>query len=99
MPRVENGCTQPQCLLRSGEADTLAELIVRALAGQDPIPESSRIEPLDRCVECVRRVMGGRGPIETVEELLRGEEAGRWTWRRSRRGDFQRRHEVHSRRR
>ena len=87
MPPLE-ACTQPKCLLRERKVDcrSLAELIVRVLAGEDVTEDvKSPIQPHERCAGCVERVMGGGKPLPTVEEVERLLEAGRWSNRRSRR--------------
>lgn len=79
-------CTQPGCFLQGDEVDrrSLAELIVRVLAGENVAPESP-IQRYERCVGCAMRVLHGGRPLPTVEEVERSLELGKWTYRRSRR--------------
>ena len=79
-------CTQPECFLREDGVDSrsLAELIVRALAGED-VAMQSPIQPYERCVGCVQCVLQGGRPLPTIEEVERYLELGRWTYRRSQR--------------
>ena len=83
-------CTQPECLLREEDVDcrSLAELIVRVISGED-VSEVMRgktpVYPYERCVGCALRVMRGREPLPTVEEVERLLEAGKWSHRRWRR--------------
>lgn len=85
MQQVES-CTQPNCLLREADVDTLslAQMIVRVLGGEK-IEVESPIEPHERCVGCALRVLYGEKPLPTTEEFDRRLELGRWTYRRARR--------------
>lgn len=89
MPSLET-CTQPECLLREQDVDSrsLAELVVRVLAGEDVselMAGKPSIHPYARCVDCTLRVFRGGKPLPTVEEVERLLEAGHWSHRRSRR--------------
>ena len=84
-------CMQPECLLQEDGVDSrsLAELIVRMLAGEDFQIESPIVN-CERCVECAQRILQGGGPLPTQKEIERSLELGRWTYRRTKR---RRRHE------
>lgn len=87
-----NGCTQPQCPLRTRWAESrsrlMAELIVGALAGEDvrhALAPDYRIERRPGCLDCVAQAMAGGSPLKTVEELTRLDAAGHWSHRLRRR--------------
>lgn len=79
-------CTQPKCFLREDGVDSrsLAELIVRVLAGED-VAMQSPIQPYERCVGCVQCVLRGGRPLPTIEQVERSFKVGIWTYRRSQR--------------
>ena len=60
-------CTQPECHLREEHVDchTLAELIVRVLAGEE-VAVKSPIESHRHCIGCVGRSAQGRKWHESV---------------------------------
>ena len=79
-------CTQPNCHLQEAgvNSHSLAELIVRVLAGED-VDIESPIHPYGRCMECTGRVLLGGKPLPTLVEVRRSVEAGKLAYRRSRR--------------
>jgi hypothetical protein len=73
MPFVDP-CPQPECLLWEEGVDcrSLAELVVRVLAGEDISNVMAGKTPIhrhERCTDCVLRVMRGGKP--GVEERIR----------------------------
>lgn len=91
-------CTQPECRLREKDVDSrfLANLVVQVLAGEDisdVMAEGTPIHPYRRCVECVLNVQRGGRPLPSVDEIEDLLEAGRWSHRRSRRGEARERHD------
>ena len=83
-------CSEPACLLRREDVDSrfIAELVVRLLAGEDVSAElasSPTITSSPRCVECALRVMSGRLPLPTVEEVEGLVDAGKASHRRAER--------------
>jgi len=79
-------CTQPDCHLQEAgvNSHSLAELIVRVLAGED-VDIESPIHPYGRCMECTERVLRGGNPLPTVDRVTRSVKAGKLAYRRSRR--------------
>jgi len=83
-------CTQPHCAIRAPEGgiDRIADLAVACLSGGDLTDVVESGEPIfDRkvCRDCVRRVLYGRRPLPTPDELDRDAEAKRHSRRRHRR--------------
>ncbi len=73
MPFIEP-CPQPECLLWEEGVDcrSLVELVVRVLSGEDVsdvMAGRSPIQPHERCMDCVLRVM--RGGMPGVEKVYR----------------------------
>jgi hypothetical protein len=96
------GCTQPWCLLQDEAIgpEFVAELVVRLLSGRDlsdVVPRERVIERKERCLRCVLQVMRGRGPLATVEELMRLAEAAARSSRKERRARRRERREQHPR--
>ena len=83
-------CTQPHCLLKADDVDeVLPQLVLAALEGRsasDQLCEDFRpIELRDTCLECLHRVMDGRGAYLTVEERESVVDATNWSRRRDHR--------------
>mgnify|MGYP003573806654 CR=1 FL=1 len=83
-------CTQDHCALRTPGAgpDLVAALAVACLAGHeldDVVDDGEAIFDRKACADCVRRVMNGRRPFPTPEDIARDHDAGRKSYRRRRR--------------
>ena len=81
-------CHQPHCALRREGmcAEGVAELALLALSGRTARAQDAEpIEPRPVCLECIRRVMAGRGPFPTPTQHARDEHVARWSHRRERR--------------
>ena len=82
-------CTQPECPLRDA-ADPralVAELALDRLFGEAPerAPSGPSLVRRAACRQCVEKVLAGRIPLPTRDELERSQAAGRRSRRRTRR--------------
>ena len=83
-------CTGEPCMLRDRDfnSDFIARLLLRVMSGED-LADLVALKPpfvaRDQCLDCIRQVLRGWGPLRTVAEQERMIEAGQRSWRRSRR--------------
>ncbi len=83
-------CTEEPCLLRDIDFDSefVAKLLLRLMSGEnfaDLVVLKPQSVARDQCLDCIRQVLRGWGPLQTVAEHERLIEAGRHSWRRHRR--------------